>query len=117
MANSKEVKPYSNYITVDTNPGVGGYYTDPISVRTNPDKIRELYFSVREESTGTSVVVPTLQFRCEGDANWTDYYNDGTSFKIGDRVKIYDNGPKVQWRAGVKQNAFTSGKVRIGFDW
>lgn len=117
MANSKQVKPYSNYITVDTNPGADGYWTDPIGVRSNPDIVRVLYFSVREESTGISVAVPTLQFKCEGDTNWTDYSNNGDAFVIGDRVRIDDNGPRVLYRAGIKQNGFTSGKVRIGFDW
>ena len=117
MANSKQVKSYSNYITVDTNPGEGGYWTDPIGVRSMPDRIPVLYFSVREDNNETpSVVTPVLQFKCEGDSNWTDYHN-GENFSIGDRVRIEDNGPRVQWRAGVKQDGFTSGRIRIGFDW
>ena len=118
MANSRQSLNFAEYITVDTAPGSDGYWTNPVSVKGKiPDMIKDLFFSVREESTGTSVATPTLQFKCSGDTYWTDYYNDGTDFVIGDRKRIDDNGGNVLWRAGIKNGNFTSGKVRLGLDW
>lgn len=118
MANSKENTDYSAYATIDTAPGGTGYFTDAVSMRQNHTS--RLFFSIREATdspSSASVVTVTLQFKCHGDAGWTDYYNDGTDYVIGDRKEITGNAGNVQWRAGVKLGDYTSGSIVVGLDW
>lgn len=127
MANLKESNAYSSYATVDTAPGVDGFFTDPVTPRRLHD---ELFFSIREtekeaessgdeESSGSITdVTVILQFQCKGDDRWQSYnYNDGTDLAIGDRFKIEDTGAGVRWRAGVESGGYVSGAVTFGFDW
>lgn len=111
MANSISSSDYKEYATVDTAPGSDGFWTTPISMRGK--NISNMHFSLR--GTGTATV--TLQFKCEGDAAWTDFYNDGVAFVTGQNTVIDGNSGNVQWRAGVKQGGLTSGSVTFGFDW
>jgi hypothetical protein len=111
MANSQASGTYKEYATVDTTPGADGYWTNSISLRVK--KLTQVFFSIR----GTGVATVTLQFRCEGDTDWTDYSNDGVAFVTGDRKIIESNAGNVQWRAGVKQANYTSGSITFGFDW
>ena len=118
MANSLSSGEYKEYAVVDTAPGAGGYFTNPVYPRKN--KINKFYFSIREFSedpSSGSVMTVVLQFQCAGDGEWTDYSNGGTAFVIGDRVLIEDNGQAVAWRAGVKQGGHTSGSLAFVFDW
>ncbi len=55
----------------------------------------------------------TLQFRCPDDSDWSDYSTYTSTVR-----KVVDGGAsKVQWRAIVKDGAYTSGTKRFGFDW
>jgi len=85
MANTISSGDYKEYATVDTAPGSGGFWTNPIGLRGKSLSI--VYFSLR--GTGTATV--TLQFKCEGDADWTDYYNDGNAFNVGERSVVAGN--------------------------
>jgi hypothetical protein len=122
MANSRDSALNREYATVDTDPeSTWGYFTNPVNPRDK--SVKEIFFSIREtdldDSSGApaSVVVVTLQFKCPGDADWQDYYNDGVDYEIGQREKIEDHGAGVLWRAGVKWDGYTSGSVTFGFDW
>jgi hypothetical protein len=120
MANIQESSGGYEYASVDTDPGAGGFFTKPVSIRRKNDDIQKLFFSIREledEPSEASVITVVLQFRCKGDVGWTTYTNDGTDFVIGDRKLIDSNAAGVQWRAGVLSDGFTSGSVRFGFDW
>ena len=122
MANSRNQNLNGfEYATVDAAPAAGGYWTNPVSIRRGnkvQGDITNLYFSVRESvAEATSVITPILQFKCSGDAEWTDYRNEGTAFAIGDRVKIESNAASVQWRAGVHEGGRTSGGIILGLDW
>ena len=55
----------------------------------------------------------TLQFKCQGDADWTDY----GSYADNQRKSIDGGGAGVQWRAIVKNGDYTSGEKSFGFDW
>ena len=111
MANANVSGLGIEYATVDTAPGADGFWTASIGMREK--KLQQMFFSLR--GTGTAVV--TLQFKCDGDAAWTDYNNDGTAFVTGDRKVIEGSTANMLWRAGVKQGGLTSGSVTFGFDW
>ena len=120
MANLQTSQNGIEQITVDTAPGVDGYWTEPVLMRKgNDEDIRKLYFSVREKTDGgASVVIPTLQFKGINDLGWTDYNNEeGTAFVIGDCKVMDANALFVAWRAGVKYNEYTSGSINMGFAW
>lgn len=121
MANSRSNGVHYEYATVDTAPGPSGYWTEP--VRAHDKSVKKIFFSIREtdldDSSGApaSDIVVTLQFKCPGDVDWQDYYNDGADYEIGQREVIEDSGAGVVWRAGVKDQDYTSGSVTFGFDW
>ena len=111
MANVKTSGVSFEYATIDTDPSSGGFWTNPVSMRVK--KITKFNFSVR----GTGTMTPTVQFRCYGDAAWTDYNNNETDFIVGDRGIIEGDGAFVEWRAGVNEGDWTSGSCTVGFDW
>ena len=111
MANVKTSSDFLEYATVDTAPSAGGFATNPVDMRLK--KIQQMFFSIR----GTGVATVTLQFKCYGDSDWTDYYNDGNQFNKGEHVIIDGNAANKLWRAVVKESAYTSGAVTFGFDW
>ncbi|MFW6246752.1 MAG: hypothetical protein ACOC22_01055 [bacterium] len=116
MANSKISGEYKEYASVDTAPGADGYWTNIVNMRVK--NLNFMFFSIRDggaEAAASGKV--TLQFRCDGDSDWTDYYNDGSDFNVGERKKIEGAGGAVKWRAGIKEGDFTSGTVNFGFDW
>ena len=122
MANSKSTGEYKEYATIDTAPSALGYWTNEVSPRgRGRGIIRALFFSIREteqdSSAGASGIIPTLQFRCDGDAGWQDYRNDGTAFAIGDCKQVSISAAKRKWRLGVKDGGYTSGSITLGFDW
>jgi hypothetical protein len=128
MANGRSSGEFKEYATVDTKPSGSdlGYFTNAVSVRELAKlcKISKIYFSVREseaDSSGasdTSVMTVTLQFKCDGDAGWQDYVPlDNSTLRVGNRFAIDDLGAGVQWRAGIKDWEYTSGKLTFGFDW
>ena len=120
MANSRTSGVQLEKVTIDTNPSAGGYWTEPVSMRRLGHDLDKIFFSVREADSDwsdASVATPILQFRCPGDDGWTDYNNDATDFIIGDHKIIEGNAGGVEWRAGVKEDGFTSGSVVIGFNW
>ena len=111
MANTITTAANLQYVTIDTAPGSGGYWTNPVSMRV--ERITKMNFSIR----GTGVMTPILQFKCYGDTDWTDYSNNETDFVVGDRGLIEGDGSFVEWRAGVKEGGYTSGSCTMGFDW
>lgn len=112
MANSRATAESYEYATVDTAPDSSGYWTNAVAPRIKAG-VRKLWFSVR----GTGVMVVTLQFKCAGDSDWTDFVPD-SDIEAGIRWLLEDTGPNVQWRAGVAEGAdYTSGECSFGFDW
>jgi len=120
MANGKLSKIYCEYATVDTAPAndSGGYWTNVVYPRKN--KIKKLFFSIREttDDSSASVMTVKLQFKCQGDTGWTNHLDDGSNWAIGTRVLLNEWGEGVEWRAGVEDgNDYTSGALNFGFDW
>lgn len=121
MANQRISGERSVYALVDSAPDTEGFWTSNVNLsklKTNYNASR-VYFSIREaESSGGSDVTVTLQFKCEGDTEWTDYAPlDGSTFAIGNRILMEDFAQGVVWRAGVKSDGYVSGSVLFGFDW
>ena len=128
MANSRSSGTYKEYATVDTLPTATGYYTNEVCLR---DKVKagltkdKMYFSIRETAddvseapSALSTVTVALQYKCDGDAGWSDYVDlSGSTLATGNRLTIEDIGAAVRWRAGVRSDEFTSGSVTFGFDW
>lgn len=116
MANSQNNgKPYVAYATVDTAPTSAGYWTAVVNKRAKNSKVGrvgQLFFSRR----GTGVMTITLQFKCYGDTAWQDY-NPTTAPVNGDRWLVESGASSVQWRAGVKEDDYSSGSCTFGFDW
>ena len=112
MANVRTSKNGIEQATIDTAPGAGGYWTNPVSMRRGPKgDIYKMYFSVRESEespSAASVVTPTLQFKGEDDDGWTDYNNNDVAFAIGDAFVVDANAIGLRWRAG---------SINIGFSW
>ena len=115
MANSRTSGEYKEYATVDTAPGSAGYWTNSVSLRQR--QITKLFFSLRDggASAGDWDGTVTLQFKCSGDSDWTDY-DTYTSTDIP-RKLIEGNAGHVIWRIGVKETEYTSGSLVLGFDW
>jgi len=127
MANVKDSGTNKEYATVDTLPGSSGFFTNEIDPRIllKDKKVSRIFFSIREtvsdesEAPSTaSVVTVVLQYKCDNDADWTEYVPmDGSELAIGNRIIIDDMAANVRWRAGVVSDGYTSGSVRFGFDW
>jgi len=99
------------YATVDTDPAAAGFWTNEVSIRVAKSNRRadEVYFSIR----GTGLMTVTLQFKCFGDATWTDY----NTYTTVTRLVIEGGAAGELWRAGVKDADYTSGNMTFGFDW
>ena len=126
MANTTYSTSNHEYILVDTAPesDAEGYFTGEVDVRLlkKEKKVDKIYFSIREAadpgSIDASVITVSLQFKCDGDVRWQDYVPlDGSTLAIGNRISLEDFGPNVKWSAGVKTADYTSGSLRLGFDW
>jgi hypothetical protein len=123
MANSKKSASNYEYAVVDTNVS-GGYFTNQVNLREKIKRgVGKLFFSIRESSAEasagtTSSVTVKLQFRCAGDAGWTDYIPLGAEdFVVGTCLILDDIGNGREWRSGVEDGGVTSGSVTFGFDW
>ena len=128
MANSRSSEEYHEFITVDTAPDSDdvGYWGNAISIKEirNKHKITGVYFSIREfeldpsYASGDSDITVKLQYKCEGDAGWTDYVSlDGSTLATGNRLFIEDIASRTMWRCGVIADDFQDGQIRAGFDW
>ena len=112
MGNKRSDDSQYEYATVDTAPGADGYFTSIIDSAKISVGWKRLYFSTR----GSGVMIITLQFKCIGDDDWSDY--DSYTSTDSCKRKIIEGGVGgIQWRAGVKQEDYTSGSMRFGFDW
>ena len=109
-ANSRNSGINREYAYVDTDPGTAGYWTNSINIR-NVSSENIAFLSIR----GSGVMTITLQFRCPGDATWTDYATYTTASTR--RMLIEGAALNVLWRAGVKDTDYTSGNLTFGFDW
>ena len=110
MANSKLNGNRYSYATVDAAPGADGYWCNSVSMTSKDTKA--IFFSQR----GGGVATVTIQFRCPGDSSWTDLTTNEI-IEDGVRFRVDDFGAGVKYRAGVKNGAYSSGDVIIGFDW
>ena len=127
MANGRNSTANHEYATVDTRPSSAGYFTNEVDVRllSKNDKVKKIFFSIRETNadisaapSALSTVTVVLQYKCSGDAAWTDFIDlAGSTFAIGNRVLLDDCAADVRWRAGVRDDEYTSGSVTFGFDW
>ena len=124
MANRITVSDeYREYAAVDSAVGAGYFTGEVIMANLKSAKsIERIFFSIREEadegSIDDSVITVSLQFKCLGDERWQDYVSlDGSELAIGNRLVIKDDGSAVRYRAGVKEDDYTSGSVIFGFDW
>ena len=125
MANSQSSGNNYEYAVVDTKPTSAGYFTKVVDARHILKRNDKLFFSIRESNadmsaapSALSTITVVLQFICPGDAAWTDYIDlAGSTLAIGNRVQLDDNGAGVLWRAGVRDDEYTSGSVTFGFDW
>ena len=128
MANSKTSGATNKaYATVDTLPGAAGYFTEEVTPRDllKSLKVHKIFFSIREAvadiseaPSALSIITVRLQFKCDGDLDWTDFVPlDGSELAIGNRLTIEDMGNNIKWRAGVTDVDYTSGSVVFGFDW
>jgi len=107
MANSKTDTQFTAYANVDTTPGASGYWTTGVCMRD--EQVQKMWFSIR----GTSTSVVTLQFKCEGDADWSINEEISTS----GRKLIEGGGAYVYWRAGIANDTDYVDEVTFGFDW
>ena len=111
MANSRDSDTYYEDVTINTAPGVEGYWTNAVGNLRERDKI---YMSLREtgDSSAFSATV-TVQFKTPRDDDWQDY----DTYTSTTREIFEVNGPGVKWRVGVKNGDYTDGEVTVGFDW
>ena len=110
MANSLLSSDFYEYASVDTAPGASGYSTNSVTIRSKKGKIDgKVWFSIR----GTGTMGVTVQFKCSGDSDWTDY----ETYNNNERKSLEGGGAGVQWRATVKQADYSSGSKSFGFDW
>jgi hypothetical protein len=110
MANTKDNgKRYKDAI-VDTAVGSEGFASDPVR-SSSKGRIGYLAFSVR----GSGSANVTLQFKCIGDSEWTDY--NLSPYTPGDRELIEGSGNGVYWRGIIKDGDYNSGTVKFGIDW
>ena len=124
MANRITVSDeYREYAVVDSAVG-SGYFTGEVNMATlkSDTSIERIFFSIREEadegSIDDSVITVSLQFKLVGVDRWQYYVPlDGSTFAIGNRLRIEDDGSAAKWRAGVEEGNYTSGSLIFGFDW
>jgi hypothetical protein len=110
MANTKISGEYKEFASVDSSVGTG-YATNPVGMRSKG--LRYINFSIRDQgaSAGDWAGTIKLQFKHEGDAEWTTYeeYTEVT------RKIVEGQGADVQWRA--LASSYSAGAVIFGFDW
>lgn len=106
MANKKLNRSTYKGVIIDTAPGAGGYWTDP--VRASDHKIGAMYLTIAGIFAGTV----TLQFRTKAFQSWTPYdsYTDTTR-------QIIEDYSDTEWRAGMTSGSYTSGAARIAIDY
>lgn len=113
MANTKVgmTGPRYRYAFIDTAPGASGYWSDSVSMtKVNAN---QLFFSF----SGGGVATVSIQYQLpHAGAVMVDYLTTET-IASGARLRVSDMGAGVKWRAGVKQNNYSSGDVIVGFDW
>jgi len=124
MANRVTVSDeYREYAVVDGAVG-SGYFGGEVDMADLKalKSIERIFFSIREEAAEGSIddsdITVSLQFKLLGDERWQDYVPlDSSTLAIGNRLRIEDDGSAAKWRAGVKEDNYTSGSVIFGFDW
>lgn len=98
-----------HYASIDTAPAAGGFWSTPISV----SKYDQLFFIQK----GGGVGIVTIQFATPDDPDtWIDYSTEVT-IEDGVRCIVDDSGFGIKWRAGIKEDEWTSDTVITGFDW
>jgi len=111
MANSQLNGERYAYASIDTAPGAAGYWSKPVAL--SQARSEALFASVSGGGVGTV----TIQFKLpHTGSTWQDYYTT-ESLVDGARLRVADQGAGVKWRAGVKNAAYTSGTIVVGFDW
>lgn len=111
MANSQNGNDRYSYAVVDTAPGADGYWCGIVSM--NFKGVQELFWSRSGGGVGTVTIQFLLPY--EG-ATWQDL-TTSENLVDGERFKLDGQGAGVKWRTGIKNAAYTSGTVIVGFDW
>ena len=111
MANSKTGRGSTNDnaryvgISVDTDPGASGYWSDETHARNHMG-------CVWLEITSIDSATVTIQFKAMGQSSWSTYpttYTEVSSIKI-------ESNPSTQWRVGVEDDNQGSG-VTAQISW
>jgi hypothetical protein len=111
MANRKTNGKDYKGIIVDTAPGAGGYWTDPVSGKGEKGA---MYLMISGIFSATAV----LQFQ-DVHGTWTNWADEAlgvTSFTDTTKQVIEDHSDTL-WRAGVPSGGFISGAVRITINY
>jgi hypothetical protein len=108
-ANTQDTRKNRKYVTIDTDAGAAGYWTDELSIKYDVPSGDKVYFSIA--NIGSMTI--TLQHKLVDAATWTDY----ASYTAVTRVIINDDSKNTIWRAGIKDADYTSGSATLGFNW
>ncbi len=117
MANTKLNGTRHAYASIDTAPGVGGYWCDSVSMSAK--NATQLVFS----RSGEGVGIVALQYQLpHAGATWIDY-DSPISLVDGVRAVVDDMSAGVKWRAGIKEDnsanpgRYESGTIIVGFEF
>lgn len=110
MANSKSKKGSYVQITVNTDPGASGYWSDAV----NPNKEGASYLFVAVDDSGGDGTV-TIQRKQIG-GSWVDLVHDET-ISNGSAFVIDTGNAPLSWRIGVKDNNQGTGTILAGLYW
>lgn len=108
MANSKNSNGPKRQITIDTDPGAPGYYSDPVN--TAKEKASFLFFA--QEGNATVVI----QFKQPNGGSWTDLSHSET-IEDGAAFVIDTGAAPLNWRIGIADNGQGTGTTIAGLYW
>lgn len=92
-------------VSVDTDPGASGFYSDPVTANWGRDA------KIWLEITAVNGTTFTLQYKAQGQSSYTDY---GTYTAVGN-YEISSN-PSTVWRIGIADdNQGTAGTAQISW--
>lgn len=107
MANSKTTKSGYVQISVDTDPGESGYYSDPIQAKK--EGARFVLYAQEGDAT------VTIQFK-QPNGTWTDLSHSET-IEDGAMFVIDTAAASVSYRIGVKDNGQGTETTIAGLYW
>lgn len=107
MANSKDSKGAKSQITIDTDPGTDGYWSDPVNA--SAEKARFLLYAQEGDAT------VTIQFKQPG-GTWTDLSHSET-VEDGAMFVLDTAAAPLSYRIGIKDNNQGTGTTIAGLYW